>query len=114
MVDILNFIPEGHANAVNREYLSSVTGLSDRKIRQLIEESCTREHPILNMQDGKGYFRPLPNEMHLVRLYRAQENRRTLTIRKKVSEIDKYIKAASNDVERNQISLSELPEWNGR
>ncbi len=114
MVNILDFIPEGHSKAVNRDYLSSVTGLSDRKVRQLIEEACTREHPILNMQDGKGYFRPLPSEMHLVRLYRAQENRRTLTIRKKVSEIDKYIKMTSNEVERNQISLSELPGWDGR
>lgn len=114
MVNILDLIPFGHANAVSREYLSSVTNLSDRKIRQLIEEACTRNHPILNMQDGKGYFRPLQSEMHLVRLYRAQENRRTLTIRKKVSEIDKYIKAAGNEVEKNQISLSELPGWNGR
>lgn len=114
MVDILKLIPEGHANAVDREYLSSITGLCDRKVRQLIEEACTKEHPILNMQDGKGYFRPLPSEMHLVRLYRAQENHRTLTIRKKVSELDKYIKAVNNEVERNQISLSELPGWNGR
>lgn len=63
MVDILELIPEGHANAVDREYLSSITGLCDRKVRQLIEEACTR---------------------------------------------------ATNELERNQISLSELSGWKVR
>ncbi len=116
MVDILQYIPVGHKNAVSREYLSSVTGYSDRKVRELIEKACTREHPILNMQDGKGYFRPAENEMHLVRLYRAQENRRTLKIRNKVTELDKYIKVtdeANSELTRNQMNLSDLPGWQG-
>ena len=113
MADILQFIPVGHMNAVNREYLSMVTGFSDRKVRELIEKACTREHPILNLQDGKGYFQPAENEMHLVKLYRAQENRRTLTIRNRVTELDKYIKAANDELSQNQMSLSELPEWQG-
>lgn len=113
MVDILQYIPIGHANAVNREYLCSATGLSDRKVRELIEKACTREHPILNMQDGRGYFQPAESEMHLVRLYRTQENRRTLTIRNRVSEIDKYLKAADDELSKNQIHLSELPDWQG-
>ena len=113
MFDILQYIPVGHRNAVTREYLSAVTGLSDRKVRDLIEKACTREHPILNMQDGKGYFQPAKNEIHLARIYRAQENRRTLRIRNKVTEIDKYIKSASDELARSQICLSDLPEWQG-
>ena len=122
MANILDYIPFGHENAVSRDFLSNIYmseyGLekdtADRKMRRDIEKASTREHPILNLQDQKGYFQPLPEEIHLVKLYRAQENRRTLTIRKKVSEIDKYIKAAGNEVERNQMSLSDLPGWNGR
>lgn len=48
----------------------------------MIEKECTSEHPILNMQDGKGYFQPAADEMHLVKLYLAQENHRTVRIRK--------------------------------
>lgn len=75
---IIDYIPVGHKNAVTRKQLVILTGLSDRKIRNMIQEECNREHPILNMQDGKGYFQPAYDEMHLVRLYRAQENHRTL------------------------------------
>lgn len=102
---ILDYIPVGHKNAVTRQYLTNVTGLSDRKIRDMIEKECTREHPILNMGDGKGYFQPAAGEMYLVRLYRAKENHRTLHIRKKISEIDKYIKDDENELVKNQISM---------
>ena len=112
-MNIIDYIPVGHENAVSREYLVSITGYSDRKVRDMIEKACTREHPILNMQDGKGYFRPAENEMHLVRLYRAQENHRTLRIRKKVSEIDKYIKASGDELSKSQISLCEMSGWGG-
>lgn len=113
MINILDYIPTGHKNAVSRQYLSTVTGLSDRKVRDMIEKACTHEHPILNMQDGRGYFRPAENEMHLVRLYRAQENRRTLKIRNKVSEIDKYLKGMNNELVKNQMSLADMPGWGG-
>ena len=108
LLKIIDYIPVGHKNAVTRKQLVILTGLSDRKIRNMIQEECNREHPILNMQDGKGYFQPAYDEMHLVRLYRVQENHRTLTNRKKVSEIDKYLKCQNNELERNQISISDV------
>ena len=75
---IIDYIPVGHKNAVTRKQLVILTGLSDRKIRNMIQEECNREHPILNMQDGK------------------------------VSEIDKYLKCQNNELERNQISISDV------
>lgn len=107
-MNILEFIPVGHKNAITREELCIKTGLSDRKVRELIEEACTRQHPILNMQDGRGYFRPAENEISLVRLYRNQENRRTASTRKKVTELDKYIKEESDELKKNQISLFDM------
>lgn len=93
---IIDYIPVGHKNAVTRKQLVILTGLSDRKIRNMIQEECNREHPILNMQDGKGYFQPAYDEMHLVRLYRVQENH------------SKYLKCQNNELERNQISISDV------
>ena len=42
--------------------------------------------------------------MHLEKLYLAQENHRTVRIRKKLSEIKKYARS-QNEVEKNQISI---------
>lgn len=107
-MNILDYIPVGHRNAVTRKQLVIETGLSDRKVRDMIEKSCTREHPILNMQDGKGYFQPSADEMYLVRLYRAQENHRTIRIRKKVSELDGYLRIQGNELEKNQMNIFDI------
>ena len=54
MVNILDFIPYGHDNAVTREYLCAVTGMPDRKVRKHIEEAIKEGAMIANV--GKGYF----------------------------------------------------------
>lgn len=105
---IIDYIPVGHKNAVTRKQLVILNRTFRPENKKYVQEECNREHPILNMQDGKGYFQPAYDEMHLVRLYRVQENHRTLTNRKKVSEIDKYLKCQNNELERNQISISDV------
>ena len=62
MTAIIDAVPYGHDNAVTREELSRRTGLSDRALRDGINKS---EELIINLQDGKGYFRPLPEEAYL-------------------------------------------------
>ncbi len=78
-MDIVDYIPFGRKNAITRTRLRIVTGLNDRQIRRMIAEA--RENTvILNMQDGKGYFRPLPEERHLVEAYDKQETARLKSI----------------------------------
>lgn len=113
-MNILDYIPVGHKNAVTREQLAIRTGLSDRKIRELIEAACTSEHPVINLQDGLGYFQPAENEMSLVRMYRNQENSRTTSTRKKVSELNKYIKGESDELQKNQMSIFDLIGGDGK
>lgn len=55
--DILDYIPTGQRNAVTRSELCRRTGLNDRVMRVAIHKA-RRQIPILNMQDGKGYFIP--------------------------------------------------------
>ncbi len=77
-MNIIDYIPVGRNNAVSREMLSVATGLDDRTIRNMIHES-RRESPILNMQDGRGYFLPDLNdsvEVDLLETYVRQENAR--------------------------------------
>ena len=60
-MDIVDYIPFGRENAVTRAQLRSRTGIDDRAIRDMIA-TARRDTVILNMQDGKGYFRPLPED----------------------------------------------------
>lgn len=52
-MDIMDFITE---TPVTRKELVRLTGLPDRKVRELIEQKQREGVLILNLQDGKGYF----------------------------------------------------------
>ena len=76
--DILNYIPKGRANAITRVELCSKTGFRDRQVRDLIHYA-RREESILNLSDGKGYFRPDlndPVERKMLAAYVRQEESR--------------------------------------
>lgn len=62
-MQIVDFIQYGHDNAITRESLCILTGFTDREVRDAINKS---EDLIINLGDGRGYFKPLPEEEHLV------------------------------------------------
>ena len=74
-MDIVDYIPFGRENAVTRAQLRIVTGLNDRQIREQISQA-RRDTVILNMQDGNGYYRPLPEEIKYVKAHERQESAR--------------------------------------
>lgn len=116
-IRIIDFIPFGHKNAISRPILCQRVGLSDRKVRQMIENESTAEHPILNLQDGAGYFQPLDEDMSLVRMFRKQEYDRASSIMKRVRAVDKFYKNVTgedckkkkekepSELEKSQISM---------
>lgn len=53
---ITDFIPTGKENAVTREYLCGVMGMTDRAVREEIEQARRRGVIIVNAQDGAGYY----------------------------------------------------------
>ena len=76
--NILNYIPKGRANAITRSELCRKTGFQDRQVRDLIHYA-RREESILNLSDGKGYFRPDlkdPVERKMLAAYVRQEESR--------------------------------------
>lgn len=77
-MDIVDYIPFGRGNAVTREQLRSRTGIDDRAIRDMIA-AARRDTVILNMQDGKGYFRPLSEEINYVKAHERQESARIMS-----------------------------------
>ena len=93
-IKIVDYIPSGKENAISRQQLERVTGLSDRDVREAI--SLARRNPvILNLSNGKGYFQPIQGEEDdLVVKYFKQEDSRLkrigwslLATRRRVKEI---------------------------
>lgn len=110
MGDIADYIPIGHRNAISRQQLVIRSGIPDRGIRRAIKES---NFLICNLQDGKGYFIPDETEEGLVRAFRAQEQRRSLSVTKTVKLCDKWMRQnrkEGNDLEKNQMSLFDYME----
>ncbi len=96
-MNILDFIPERHENAIPRGTLSRLTGLTDSQNRHLIMKARMDGNIILNLEDGRGYFIPaLPEELPLVEKNLSKEKGRWIAARKfchsMQKEIDKYIK----------------------
>lgn len=77
-MEILDFIPQGSKNAISRKRLCELTGLEDRAMRDQIH-IARRKIPILNLQDGNGYFIPDMNDkkdVELLTRYVHQEESR--------------------------------------
>lgn len=96
--DICDYIPEGRANAVTRYELCMKTGFRDRQVRDLIHYA-RRDGSILNLSDGKGYFRPDlddPVERGMLAAYVRQEESRR-------DSIDWSLNGAIKDCKENGI-----------
>lgn len=102
-MNITDVIPFGKKNAIKREellYRCKMYGLAtnDRGMRKLIEDA-RKENCILNVSDGRGYFRPTKEDLPELRHYIAQERDRSLTI---LSNL-KMAKNLLEDMECNRI-----------
>ena len=53
---ISSFIGIGQANAIERRKLQAITGFPDRIIRKAIAHEVNQGVPIVNKQDGLGYY----------------------------------------------------------
>lgn len=107
----VEYIPEGHENAVSRQYLRDMTGNTDRSNRREIKES---DELVLNLQDGKGYFKPAPDEDRFVRAFIRQEESRIREIRKTVKKAKRYLdeKARLEEDQRiGQMNLKDMLGW---
>lgn len=88
-MNIIEYIPKGHENAVSRKYLGSILNLSDRDIRRAIAES---EEPIF-WKENEGYFRHKnKKDRPYEERYLRQEQARARAMNRKV----RILKAAIN------------------
>lgn len=79
---VLDYIKVGKENAITRAELIDITGLNDREVREDIAVA-RRNTPIINLQDGSGYFIPdmsKPAEIEYLKQYVKQEENRLKSI----------------------------------
>lgn len=98
---IEEFIPYGAKNAIKRRDLVNIIGLCDRTVRELIENARKAGTIIVNMQDGKGYFRP--ETRRELEIYIRQEEARAKSIHRNL----KAAKKALREIE-GQLTLDEM------
>lgn len=89
--EIIDIIPTGHENAITRKRLHAITGLPDRTIREAISRG---NEVVINLQDGKGYFKPDPvKDRDFLKRYMLQEHSRMECIKKRVELAKKVSKS---------------------
>lgn len=106
--DIAYYIPVGHENAISRQQLCIRTGLGDRQVREAVKAS---QILICNLSDGNGYFIPTEEETRLVKAFKRQEGRRTLSSSKTVKKCDQWLKSQAeknNDLKNKQMSIFDM------
>ena len=87
---IIDYIPTGRENAISRQMLCNMTGLSDRMMRHEIERA-RQQYAILNSQDGSGYFQPSAEEKPLVERWIRQERHRSQKIGNSTLGAEKWL-----------------------
>jgi len=97
---IIDLIPVGQANAISRKLLTEkciTYGLidpytydADRSMRRLLSKA-KKEHVIVNLQDGGGYFIPDKDDVNTMNWYIQQEKRRINNLAKPLRYAEKLL-----------------------
>lgn len=95
-MSITDYIPVGRENAVSRAYLASMLGVSDRKMRKMIEDERRAGAIILNAQDGKGYY--MTDDLDEMERQYRQDTARAMAILTRRKALRKRLKAAGRNV----------------
>ena len=95
MTDILDFIPYGHTDEpITREALVTLTGLSDRDVRRLINRAKRDGYDIINV--GHGYYMPDDPDDPNLKAYILKERHRISEIRKSIRGHERFFKTNKN------------------
>lgn len=110
-VSIVDLIPVGGENAISRPFLvakcaeqglinpdNSAEG-KDREMRKLLEQARI-DYTILNLSNGKGYYRPSRDDLMDLQRYIRQEEKRAKAVFKNI----KRAKALYEDYRRGRIA----------
>lgn len=104
-MNILDFIPYGKENAVKRSTLCALTGMNDRKVREMIEQEKRKGEIIINAQDGNGYYRS--SDIADVMAQFRQTFRRAMSLFSQLKPLRRIIRSYGYRVDRNGKLIKE-------
>ena len=55
-ISIIDYIPHGRDNAITNRELQERLQITDRQVREYVEQARREGVIIINLQDGRGYF----------------------------------------------------------
>ena len=92
---VLGCLRHGKDLANNRFWITMKTGLSDRVVRQRIEELRNEGHLICNLQNGKGYF--IAENDEEVELQYRQDCARAMSILRRIKPFRHYLRSLDEE-----------------
>ena len=96
LLRLVNAIPHGKDKAVRRTALVRNLGMSDRRVRLLIEEARRQGYIILNQQTGEGYY--ISDDLDEMERQYRQDTARAMSILRRRKPLRDALKAAGRAV----------------
>lgn len=96
------YIPTGQANAISRRQLAIRAGLSDRDMRLQIAKARADGIPIINRQDGRGYY--ISDNPDEIERFSRQEYSRAVSISRAAAALNNY----ANELRRKGAFINEI------
>lgn len=109
---VLNFIGKGEENATTRETLCAKTGLTDRHIREHIEQLRKEGYFILSDNKGKGYYRCDVYDIPSLLEYYWSEWRRAISILVRLKFLRKWLAENGCDMNPNHLKKVVVDDGN--
>ncbi len=101
---VLSCLMHGQDLANDRSWIAMHLGMSDRTVRQMIEELRNEGHLICNSQDGRGYF-IAETDAEIARQYR-QDCARAMSILRRIKPFRRAMKEIAE--KSDQITFEDL------
>ena len=113
MDDFIALFSGGWNNPMSLDSLSALSGMNKRRVRKMIEDiNASGKTMICNLQDGRGYFIPLENELHYARLFQEQEAKRFNSMKNKLHGMNVFLGERNpkkvSDLEKMQMSIFDI------
>ena len=96
VLTVVASIPFGRNNAIKRDTLCSKVGMSDRKVRKMIELARGFGFIIVNEQNGAGYYQS--DDIDDIERQYKQDTARAMSILARRKELRRRLKAAGRKV----------------
>ena len=91
-MNIIEAIPYGRENAIPRRDLAAKLGVTDRKMREMVQGLRERGFLVMNAQDGRGYY--FSSDLDEIERQYRQDTARAMSILKRRKLMRSMLKEA--------------------